>query len=113
MSDFKVGDKVKCVRADNLCGKLTKGKTYTITSIVTGITYTGGSSVCVDGNRDDWWYSDRFELIPQPAESRWLARVRHCVLRRRFPDNDSNHGVAACDLTIRKRMDRNSRALHC
>lgn len=25
--------------------------------------------------------------------------------------SNSNHGVAACDLTIRKRMDRNSRAL--
>lgn len=27
--------------------------------------------------------------------------------------NACNHGVAARDLTIRKRMDRNSRALHC
>lgn len=67
MSDFKVGDKVKCIRADSY-GKLTEGKTYTITSIVIGFTNTGGSSVCVDGIRDDWWYADRFELLHQPVE---------------------------------------------
>jgi hypothetical protein len=68
MSDFKVGDKVKCVR-DDRASKLISGKIYTITSVVAGITPTGGSSVCVDGIRDDWWYADRFELIPQPADS--------------------------------------------
>ncbi len=67
MSDFKVGDKVKCIRVDSY-GKLTEGKIYTITSVVTGITITGGSSVCVDGIRDDWWYADRFELLHQPVE---------------------------------------------
>jgi len=67
VSDFKVGDKVKCIRADSY-GKLTEGKTYTITSIVIGFTNTSGSSVCVDGIRDDWWYADRFELLHQPVE---------------------------------------------
>lgn len=72
MSDLKVGDKVKCIRVDSM-EKLIEGRIYTVTSSTTGITDSVGnsigSSVCVDGNRDDWWYADRFELIPQPAES--------------------------------------------
>jgi len=112
MSDFKVGDKVKCIRVDSY-GKLTEGKIYTITSVVAGITITGGSSVCVDGIRDDWWYADRFELLHQPAEVHtggpYVARSEYervCVERDALLEDvkelHREGAVAAADNRARK-----------
>lgn len=55
MTDFKVGDKVRCIVSAS--EYLVKGQTYTISMIV-----GGGNEVCVEGNKYDWFQS-RFEKI--------------------------------------------------
>ena len=60
---FKVGDTVRCVKADNY-GALTPGKHYTV---VGSKEYSDvNTKVTTDKGMDTWFYGYRFELVNSP-----------------------------------------------
>lgn len=65
--DVKVGDKVKCVYADD-CVELVLDKLYTVTAVTVDLFGDVFVAVDTDPVKEQAigkWYADRFELVPQ------------------------------------------------
>ncbi len=61
MSDFKVGDRVKCVD-DHDASKLLVGKTYTVAEVLS-------ATVVLEGSGPNTWYKNRFVLAEADAKA--------------------------------------------